>query len=52
MKLRAAMKSECSGEPEDYHAMTARFRKPSLRHAAWPSAPRQGTGRHAVQQTG
>ena len=51
------MGTEYSGDLHDYHAMTARFHKPSLRHPDWhdipiPGAPRQGKGRHAVQQTG
>jgi hypothetical protein len=56
-RLRTTIGIEYSGDLHDYHTMTASFHKPSLRHPDWqdipiPGAPRQGKGRHAVQQTG
>jgi hypothetical protein len=48
----AAMTFESSGELQDYHAMTARSERPSLRHSGWLGAPRHVPGRHAGEQPG
>lgn len=48
----AAMTFESSGELRDYHAMTARSEKPSLRHPGWLDAPRHVPGRYAGEQPG
>ena len=47
-----AMKFESSGELRDHHAMTARPKKPSLRHVGWLRAPCGVPGRHGGEQSG
>jgi len=54
-RLRTRIGIEYSGDLHDYHAMTARFHKPSLRHPDWQDipilgAPRHGPARHAGEQ--
>jgi hypothetical protein len=57
VRLRTEEVIEYSGELQDYHAMTARFRKPSLRQPGWkhtpmPGARRHGPGRRAGKRPG
>jgi hypothetical protein len=44
--LRTEEMVEYGGELQDYHAMTARFRKQSLRQPDWQRTPIPGPRRH------